>query len=379
MTRANVFRAVLLILLCGRALSAQNLAGDWQGTLGGSRPLRLIVHIERRDRASWHATLASVDQSPDWGATLPADSVGLQGASFKFAIAALRAAFDGTLSPDTNSIAGTWSQGANQTPLTLVRATPESAWKDPAPHSARIVAVEPGVGLEVLDWGGPSAGDSRTLVLVPGLGNTAHVFDALAPKLATRYRVFGLTRRGFGASSVPPSGYGADRLGDDVLAVMQQLGVNRPVLVGHSFGGEELSSIGSRHPERVAGLVYLEAGYWSAFYAPGIEPIPAPPPPEAPLPPVIRAIMDGTQKYTTLPVPILAVYAIPQDPNPTADAARRAANDAENRKGEAQVQAFAAALPTARVVRIPRANHYVFISNEADVTRELDAFIAQLK
>jgi pimeloyl-ACP methyl ester carboxylesterase len=272
-----------------------------------------------------------------------------------------------------------WSQAANQTPFTLARATPENAWKDPAQHSVRFVTVEPGVRLEVLDWGGPAAEGSRTLMLVPGLGNTAHVFDALAAKLATRYRVLGVTRRGFGASTAPASGYGADRLGDDVLAVMQQLSINKPVLVGHSFGGEELSSIGSRHPDSVAGLVYLEAGYSYAFYAPGIEPIPAPPPPDAPMPPVIRAVVDGMQKYTRLPVPILAVYAIPQDPSPTADAARRAANEAENRKGEAQAQAFAAALPTARVVRIPHANHYVFTSNEADVTRELDAFIAQLQ
>jgi non-heme chloroperoxidase len=247
------------------------------------------------------------------------------------------------------------------------------------PACGSLGTVEPGVRLEVLDWGGPAFGGSRTLVLVPGLGNTAHVFDALAPKLASRYRVLGITRRGFGASSAPASGYGANRLGDDVLAVMQQLSVNKPVVVGHSFGGEELSSIGSRHPDSVAGLVYLEAGYSYAFSAQGIEPIPAPPPPEAPLPPVIRAIMDGTQKYTTLPVPILALYAIPQDPSPTADAARRAANDVENRKAEAQAQAFAAALPTVRVVRIPHGNHYVFTSNEADVTRELDAFIAQLK
>jgi pimeloyl-ACP methyl ester carboxylesterase len=379
MTKIRVITAAVLMLMASHGSSGQDLAGDWQGTLTAPRPLRLIVHLERADDTTWKATLASIDQSPDWGATVPVDSVFVQGKNVRFAVAPLRAAFDGTISPDTNSVVGTWTEGANQSPLTLARATPASAWKDPAAHSVRFVPVEPDVSLEVLDWGGPPTGPTRTLVLVPGLGNTAHVFDALAPKLATRYRVLGITRRGFGASSAPASGYGADRLGDDVLAVMQQLSVNKPVVVGHSFGGEELSSIGSRHPERVAGLVYLEAGYSYAFYAPGIEPIPAPPSPEAPLPPVIRAIMDGTKKYTALPVPILAVYAIPQDPAPTADAARRAANDAENRKGEAQLQAFAAALPTARVVRIPHGNHYVFISNEADVTRELDAFIAQLK
>ena len=379
MKPSHLIPALLLLLLGSRASLAQNLAGDWQGTLAGSRPLRLVVHVDRADDGAWRATLASLDQSSDWGQTIPLDTFAVQGNAVRVAIAALRATFDGTLSADTNAIAGTWTQGANQTPFTLVRATPETAWKDPAPHSARFVTVEPGVRLEVLDWGGPAGAGTRTLVLVPGLGNTAHVFDTLAPKLATRYRVLGVTRRGFGASSVPATGYGADRLGDDVLAVMEHLSLIKPVLVGHSFGGSELSSIGSRRPERVAGLVYLDAAYSYAFYAPGIEPFPAPPPPNAPAPPVVRSLLSGMQKYTSLPVPILAVYAIPQDPSPTADAARRAANEAENRKAEAQVQAFASALPSARVVRIPHANHYVFTSNEADVTRELDAFVAQLK
>jgi pimeloyl-ACP methyl ester carboxylesterase len=58
----------------------------------------------------------------------------------------------------------------------------------------------------------------------------------------------------------------ANRLGDDVIAILDTLKLARPVLVGHSIAGEELSSIGSRHPERVAGLVYLDAGYPYAFY-----------------------------------------------------------------------------------------------------------------
>jgi pimeloyl-ACP methyl ester carboxylesterase len=51
-----------------------------------------------------------------------------------------------------------------------------------------------------------------------------------------------------------------------VLAVVDSLKLNRPVLVGHSIGGEELSSVGSRHPEKVAGLIYLDAGYSYAYY-----------------------------------------------------------------------------------------------------------------
>ncbi len=47
--------------------------------------------------------------------------------------------------------------------------------------------------------------------------------------------------------------YAADRLGDDVLAVIAALKLDRPVVAGHSFAGKELSSIGSRHPEKVTG------------------------------------------------------------------------------------------------------------------------------
>ena len=86
-----------------------------------------------------------------------------------------------------------------------------------------------------------------------------------------QYRAYGITRRGFGASSSPipnDSSYTADQLGDDVLKVMGVLGVKKPVLIGHSIAGEELSSIGSRFPDKVAGLIYLDAGYPYALYSP---------------------------------------------------------------------------------------------------------------
>src|SRR3974390_446720 len=69
-------------------------------------------------------------------------------------------------------------------------------WKDPSPHRVRFVSVDKAVRLEVLDWGR----SGRPLVLLAGGGNTAHVFDDFAPKLAPHYHVYAITRRGFGAS-----------------------------------------------------------------------------------------------------------------------------------------------------------------------------------
>ena len=63
----------------------------------------------------------------------------------------------------------------------------------------------------MLDWGGSGG----PVILLAGGGNTAHVFDEFAPKLAASYHVYGITRRGFGASTYAPLEEGADRLGED--------------------------------------------------------------------------------------------------------------------------------------------------------------------
>ncbi len=129
----------------------------------------------------------------------------------------------------------------------------------------QFVTVQKDVQLGVLDWGGTG----RSIVLLAGLGGTAHSFNEFAPKLAKTYHVYGITRRGLGASSTPaplPENYTANRLADDVLVVCATLNLNRPVLAGHSMAGEELSSIGSLLPEKVAGLIYLDAIGGYAYY-----------------------------------------------------------------------------------------------------------------
>jgi non-heme chloroperoxidase len=306
-------------------------------------------------------------------------------------------------------------------------------WQDPSPHTVEFVTVDQNVRLEVLDWGG----SGPSVVLLPGGGNTAHVFDEFAPKLADRYHVYGITRRGFGASSIPASGYEADRLGDDVLAVLDSLKLKRPVLVGHSLGGEELSSVGSRHPERVAGLVYLDAGYQYAFdngkggtlddLQKTANPLPTPPQPNQSdlasfrslqawytrvngiTPPEsefrqgwdstpdggvgkrrgspMASIMKGMQKYTDIPVPALVIFAVPHDqgpwiknhPDPAVREAAKARSAEEVVLIEKQAKAFENGVPSAHVVGLPSAHHYVFLSNESDVLREMRAFVASLR
>jgi pimeloyl-ACP methyl ester carboxylesterase len=228
--------------------------------------------------------------------------------------------------------------------------------------------------------------------------------------------------------------YDADRLGDDVLAVMDALKLERPVLVGHSLAGEELSSVASRHPEKVAGLIYLDAAYGYAFYdsahgdlifdffelkkmqdafmagamgdraefmrdflhtisrfdedmqeAAKRDPtLSALRGPRGAIPPIIEAIHLGAEKYSRISLPALAIFACPHnfdfDPALRNDPATKAAVTANDAVvTQRQADAFAAGVPTARVVRIANADHYVFRSNEADVEREMDAFLATLR
>ena len=130
-------------------------------------------------------------------------------------------------------------------------------WKDPSPHAVKFVTVDENVQLEVLDWGG----SGPPLVLLSGLGGTAHHFDDLAPALTARHRVVGLTRRGHPGSSAPTKGYGFARLAEDVLRVIDAMGVSKPIVVGHSFAGEEMHVLGTRYSAKIRGLVYVDAAF----------------------------------------------------------------------------------------------------------------------
>jgi pimeloyl-ACP methyl ester carboxylesterase len=130
-------------------------------------------------------------------------------------------------------------------------------WKDPSPHKTTLVTVEEGVQLEVLDWGG----SGPALVLLAGGGASAHQYDDFAPLLTARYRVVGLTRRGHRGSSPAPGGYGFARMAEDVLRVMDAVAVSNPVVIGHSFAGEEMHVLGARHSAKIRGLVYVDAAF----------------------------------------------------------------------------------------------------------------------
>jgi non-heme chloroperoxidase len=307
-------------------------------------------------------------------------------------------------------------------------------WRDPSPHQVRWITVDSSVRLEVLDWGGTG----RPIVLL-GCYLTAHLYDDFAPKLADRFHVYGITRRGLGASDKPSSGYTLQRSADDVLEVLGELKINKPILAGYSCAGQVLSMLGSQHSDRLGGLVYFDAAddptLTPADYAvrfpdpaqlpPSIDPAPDYSSfeayrlaqrrdhgvafPEAELrqlfganpdgslgpsrmsPAIRKAITEDSRAkpdYAHIRVPVLAIYR--RDP-PFEEMARHAAPRNEQERGalrqqDAATRAMIArwkqdlltGVPTARIVDLPGANLYMFLSNEADVLREVRAFAATL-
>jgi pimeloyl-ACP methyl ester carboxylesterase len=140
-------------------------------------------------------------------------------------------------------------------------------WTDPSPHRLLFIPVagtsrgdtsDP-VRLEVLDWGGTGP----AMVLLAGLGNTAHIFDDLAPQLIDGFRIIGITRRGHGASSraADTTTYALDSLTADIRTVLDSLGIRHASLVGHSIAGAEITRFAARWPDRVEKLVYLDAAH----------------------------------------------------------------------------------------------------------------------
>lgn len=321
--------------------------------------------------------------------------------------------------------------GALAAALVVPGAAPAQAggWRDPSPHAVRRVAVEPGVALEVLDWGG--AGEP--MVFLPGLGNTAHSFDAFAPRFRDRFRPYAVTPRGFGASSHPAAGYGSADRARDVVAVLDSLGIRRAILVGHSVAGDLLSRLAADHPDRVRALVYLDAYSYGTDRPAGFPPYPpqaAPPPlraadsasaaavvaywtrrwgyrpPEAEVRAVGRfapsgrleqfraphasaQVMAGTRRseYARIRAPALAVYA--RDETVEHLFPRAGAFDAENRRmaeaflaaerayEAAQIGRFRREVRRGVVIEIPGANHYVHYTHADEVERAMRAFLAR--
>ena len=271
---------------------------------------------------------------------------------------------------------------------------------------------------------------------------SAHVYDDFAPMLTNSFRVYGITRRGIGASDKPATGYDVQRSSNDLLEAANALNVQKFLLIGHSCAGQVQTLFASQHPDRLLGLVYLDGASDPTMVPadvgaslPDPKMLPASARPSAPsdyssfdalrrsqlsgrgwafpdgelrqqfsanpdgsvgpalLSPVIRRAItiDARLKpdYSRVRVPVLALYQ--REPPFEKYAANYQIRNEQERAALSQeynaVRAMyskwqtdlVAAIPTARVVDLEGAGLYMFQTQPSEVLREIRNFAATLR
>jgi pimeloyl-ACP methyl ester carboxylesterase len=311
--------------------------------------------------------------------------------------------------------------------LPVLAQPANDTWVDKSPHKEMVVTVN-GVNLEYLDWGG----NGETLLFLPGLGNTAHIFDDIAPQFAHHFHVLGLTRRGYGKSDKPAMGYDVSTLVEDLRQFLDVLKINRAILVGHSFAGVEMTRYAELFPDRVDKLVYLECAYtfdqpgtmellgqidsltphpsdadranfsallrWSRNNRPGWNDacesdlrntrIITPDgysshgsTPESVDETLAKVAMETPRDYTKLKMPVLAFFA-----DHRMDRMLAQADDASRKKTEEivksgkdwlrnQIEQFKQEVKDCRVVELPDTDHFCFIQRQGEVVRQMQSFL----
>lgn len=295
-------------------------------------------------------------------------------------------------------------------------STEQSYWVDTSPHKSAFVHAN-GIRLHYLDWGG----HGEALLFLAGLGHNAHIFDDIAPKFTDHFHVLAMTRRGFGQSDMPSTGYDVETRVADLLGFLDALHIHRVILAGHSIAGDELTAFAAVHPERVDKLIYFDAAYdrsqsqEAKEIRAGKEPPGAAPLPKQALSSVnallsyvykefgfprsnaveasirnaivihpdgtvdrrtpdsiYRAIMKGTflasLDYTKIKPATLSFYEDPNIPDPQE---RKQFEEETDR----QIALISKSGPQVQIAKVSGAEHYLFIDHQDEVVAKMKAFL----
>jgi pimeloyl-ACP methyl ester carboxylesterase len=117
-----------------------------------------------------------------------------------------------------------------------------------------------GLQLHYLRWGSPDYNpELPPILLLHGLASSAHIWNLVAPLLAARgYIVTALDQRGHGESEKPDTGYDFATILADDIAALEALEIERPIIVGHSWGAMVALQFAATHVEQVTALVLVD-------------------------------------------------------------------------------------------------------------------------
>jgi pimeloyl-ACP methyl ester carboxylesterase len=109
-----------------------------------------------------------------------------------------------------------------------------------------------------------TGGARPPIVLLHGLTDNGACWSRLAAALAPDYDVIMPDARGHGCSNAPPGPYTTDDHAADILGLIAALGLERPVLIGHSMGGLAAALVGARAPDQIRGVALEDPAFRSS-------------------------------------------------------------------------------------------------------------------
>ncbi len=113
-----------------------------------------------------------------------------------------------------------------------------------------------GLEFHVRDWGG----SGRHIALLHGLASTCQIWEQAAPILVGDYRVIAMDQRGHGHSAKPDHGYDFSSVGNDLMGLIEAKGLEQPILVGHSWGGDVALEFAVAYPGVARGICLIDGG-----------------------------------------------------------------------------------------------------------------------
>jgi hypothetical protein len=260
---------------------AKDFEGSWQGTLeAGGQKLRLVVTVTKSDAGAYAGKFDSLDQ----GATIPIDTITVNGDAVRLEIKSPAIVFEGTLNKERTELTGTFTQGDQQFPLALKRGEQAAVAASPkpkpdysapadAPYIAEEVVVKTPAGHTLAGTLTLPKSASRTkpvsaIVTVTGSGpqdrdeslenigvKGFRPFRQLADSLARRgIAVLRMDDRGTGASGGTFKGSTSADFAEDVraglayLRTRPEIRADRLGVLGHSEGAIIAPMVAEKEP-----------------------------------------------------------------------------------------------------------------------------------
>jgi len=272
---------LLLLALSGQIFSqtpAKGFEGAWQGTLeAGGQKLRLVVTVTKSDAGTYAGKLESLDQ----GATIPIDTVTVNGDAVRLEIMSPAIVFEGVLNKDRTELTGTFTQGDQRLPLTFKRSEqaavvppskPKPDYSAPAdaPYIAEEVVVKTPAGhtlagtltlpksaslkqpvsaIVTITGSGPQDRDEN--IGLPGFRPFRQIADSLGRR---GIAVLRMDDRGTGASGGTFKGSTSADFAEDIraglayLRTRPEIRADRLGVLGHSEGALIAPMVAEKEP-----------------------------------------------------------------------------------------------------------------------------------